>query len=162
MGIQVNIYKKDGKSLEAEIKRYVTELSEKHTHRLAEETKKKMHEVIDDTRVRPEKTTGNRLKDSIDAEKIDGGYGVGNQDTLNTKTPWWIWINYGRALSGREIPPGTQEDSDIRGEYIPQQRGLFQKGFYPMNPTKPITAHNYIEKTLAYIFGIIKNTGILK
>lgn len=164
MAFIVKIFSKsnNNESLDHVIAKVATNLSEKHTKILADETKKQMDINIEATRVRPSKTTGLKLKDSIQVEKISEGYGVGNFDTLNQKTPWWAWINYGRAFSGREIPPGTDENERIKGQFVPDQKGLFQKGFYPINPKKAITAHNYIEKTLAFMYGVIKNGGLLK
>lgn len=162
MGIEIKIFSKTNAPLSPVIIKLVTELSEKHTKILADKTQEQLKKNIEETRIRPRKVIGNHLSDSIDVEKIETGYGVGNFDTLNTKTPWWAWINYGRAQSGREIPPGTDENPRIRGEFVPQKNGLFQKGFFPMNPKKPIPAHNYIEKALSFMYSIIKNGGLIK
>lgn len=162
--IIVTIFSKNGNSLQKNIQKLTADLSEKHTNTLADATKVQLDKSIEDTRIRTLKPTGNHLKDSIEKEKIEGGYGVGNFETLNQKTPWWAWINYGRAFSGREIPPGTDENPAIRGHFEPNVKGIFTKGSpkFVMNPKKPIPAHNYIEKALAFMYNAIKTGGLLK
>jgi len=164
MGITVKIFHKDNKSLDFLIFKLATELSEKHTEILAEKTKEELIKTIDETRLRTVKPTGFHIKDAIEVEKLNDGYGVGNFQTLNKTTPWWAWINYGRAFSGREIPTGINENSKIRGHFEPDVKGIFTKGkpSFPMNPKKAIPAHNYIEKALGIIYSLIKNSGLLR
>lgn len=97
-------------------------------------------------------STGN-LALAFVAEPIPGviGWGVGNIEFLNRTVPYWYWINYGVAQTGRRIPPGTDFDPAIKGHFDAPSQGRFQKGqpLFPMIPTKPIAAHNYIARTLA-------------
>jgi len=164
MVVQIKVFSKTNAPLSAVIVKLATTLSEKHTKLLAETTKELLLKNIEESRVRTQKPNGPHLRDGIEIEQVEGGRGVGNFETLNKKTPWWAWINYGRAFSGREIPPGYDENQAIAGHFEPQQGGIFTAGQpkYPMNPKKPIAAHNYIEKTLAFMFNAIKSGGLLK
>jgi hypothetical protein len=93
----------------------------------------------------------NKLEESIEYQffnEAGKGYGfwIGNIDTMNLMAPFWRWLNWGVAKSGRTIPPGYDENPKIRGEFKPGSGiGRFEKGFYPMTPRKAITAMNYIE-----------------
>lgn len=167
---------KGGKQISSDIEKLMGKLSEEHTKICAEEHKKELDKAIEDSRVRPVKQVGLHLKDQIQVEKItdeNPGYGVGNIETLNQRAPWWAWINFGRAGTGRTAPP-----SDI-GHFSPGQgkpnaasfrAGLWQHGkvdpsaglagAWGLNPNKDIQPHNYIEKSLANMIGKIK--GLLK
>jgi hypothetical protein len=137
-------------------------LTEQHTKILAEEHKKELDKAIDATRERTLKTTGNHLKDQIQVEKISSGeqngYGVGNIETLNQKAPWWVWINFGRALSGRTTPPGTDENPRIKGHFEPDSKGIFTKGQpkFPIIPRKAIRPHNFLEKALGVMISKVR------
>jgi hypothetical protein len=150
-----------GQSIPTIIQQEIGQMSEEHAKILAEEHKKELDKAIDDTRERSLKPVGNHLKDQIQVEKIyEGqsvGYGVGNIETLNQKAPWWAWINFGRAGTGRTAPPTDM--GSFTGTPIPVQaafrQGLWQHGFrlfvdkiYYMAPNRDIQAHNYIEKAL--------------
>ena len=151
-----------GESIPTVIQQQIGILSEEHTRILAEEHKKELDKAIDDTRERVLKPTGNHLKDAIEVEKLNiaevKGYGVGNVAELNAKTPWWIWINFGRALSGRTIPPGTNENPAIQGHFEPGTKGIFTRTQpkFPIFPKKAITAHNYIEKALGVMISKVR------
>lgn len=106
------------------------------------------------------------LSNSIFAEKTGRlSYGVGNIAYLNKNAPYWRWINYGRAASGRTVPPGTLDNPNIRGSFTPGQnrptvgqnrQGRFQlDGTYFFQPTKPIQPHNFIQRTIQQIPTII-------
>jgi hypothetical protein len=155
--IQVKILKKTPTSLEQDIRSIIIPLAEEHTRKLAVESKAEMDRQIDDARLRTIKPEGFHLKETIQAEKIEGGYGVGNIDTLNEKNKYWAWLNWGIAGTGRTIPPGTKENPKITGHFEPKSGGIFTKGQpkFSMNPKKPIKAINYIEKTIAIIIGKI-------
>lgn len=152
-----------GSDIPTVIRQSLGQLSEEHTKLLADEHKKELDNQIELTRERSIKTTGPHLKEAIAVEKISEnnlpGYGVGNIDTLNTHAPWWAWINFGRAFSGRTIPPGTDENSRIKGHFEPDGKGIFVKGKprFPMNPKKAITAHNYVEKTLGVMLSKVRS-----
>lgn len=78
------------------------------------------------------------------------------------------WINYGRAGTGRTVPPS--DIGSFTGLAIPTKGakgGSWQHGkhglggnVYKMVPTKPISAHNYIEKALGIMVSKVK--GLLK
>jgi hypothetical protein len=152
------IFARQGESIPTVIQQEIGKLSEEHTKILAEAHKKELDKSIEDTRERSLKPTGDHLKDQIQVEKIDKGHGVGNIAVLNVKAPWWAWINYGKAQSGRTIPPGTKENPRITGHFVPGTKGIFTKGQpkFPMNPKKAIKAHNYIEKALGVMISKVR------
>lgn len=91
------------------------------------------------------------LARAFTAEKINRfEWGVGRISYLNTTVPYWRWINFGVAGTGRRIPPGTNENPRIKGHFEPNENGRFVKGSprFAMNPTKAIEPHNYIQRTL--------------
>ena len=160
-----------GKAIPTVIQQEIGKLSEEHTKILAEEHKKQLDKAIEDSRVRPIKQVGNHLKDQIAVEKIIGGenskgYGVGNIETLNQKAPWWQWINFGRAASGRTAPP-EDGGSFAPGEGKPNRAsfrsGLWQHGkpdsngtLWGLLPNKDIQPHNYIEKALGIMISKVR------
>jgi hypothetical protein len=158
---------RQGESIPTVIQQEIGKLSEEHTKILAEAHKKELDKSIEDTRERSLKPTGNHLKDQIQVEKIaesgfsgviNSGYGVGNIAILNVKAPWWAWINFGRAFSGRTIPPGTKENPRITGHFVPGTKGIFTKGQpkFPIDPKKAIKAHNFIEKALGVMISKVR------
>ncbi len=99
-------------------------------------------------------STGNLVR-AIKYEWFDSGFEfgffIGDIDYLNQTAKQWRWLNYGKAGTGRTIPPGTNENPRIRGEFIPSGLGRFQKGGFPMNPTKPMPAYHYIDNTIHFL-----------
>ena len=153
----VTIESKDSQPLSTKIMAITKGLSEAHTKILADAHKKELDKSIEDTRERTMKPVGDHLKDQIQVEKIDNGYGVGNIAVLNVKAKWWRWLNYGIAGTGRRIPPGTKDNPKITGHFVPGTKGIFTKGQpkFPIDPKKAIKAHNFIEKALGQILGKI-------
>lgn len=102
------------------------------------------------TSIERDGSTGNLAK-NIEAEKILNGWGVGNIQQLNERAPYWYWINYGIAQSGRRVPPPTS------GHFVPKDKGRLNQSepFYKIVPEKPITPHNYIERTVQQIRTIL-------
>jgi hypothetical protein len=160
------VFAQKGEDIATVIRQQLGIMSEEHTRILAEEHKKELDKAIDATRERVLKSTGNHLKDAIEVEQLNEagktGYGVGNIDVLNQKTPWWVWINFGRALSGRTVPPSTKEVPSLGGHFEPDTKGIFTRGQpkFPIFPKKAIQAHNYIEKALGVMIG--KARSLLK
>lgn len=156
------IVTQQGKDIPTVIQQELKILTEEHTKLLAEEHKKELDKAIDETRTRVIKQVGNHLKDQIQVEKIfvdnTTGYGVGNIEVLNQKAKWWAWINFGRAFSGRTIPPGTKDNIRIKGHFEPASKGIFVKGSprLPIDPKKPILPHNYIERALSTMISKIR------
>ena len=156
------IITREGASIPTVIQQQLGILSEEHTKILAEAHKKELDKAIDDSRERSIKPTGNHLKEQIQVESISSGeqkgYGVGNIETLNQRAPWWAWINFGRAGTGRTVPPGTKENPRITGHFVPGTKGIFTKGQpkFPMNPKKAIRAHSYIEKALGIMISKVR------
>jgi hypothetical protein len=134
-------------------------LSEKHLESLAKETEVVLKQNIKDSLQRPS-STGN-LENNITSEKTGNlSWGVGNIAILNQNAPYWRWINFGIAASGRTTPPKTVGFFNP-GQQAPDassfRNGRFSKdgtGFL-INPQKPIQAHNFIERTLANLPTII-------
>jgi len=156
-----------GKAIPEVIQQQLGILSEEHTKALAEEHKKQLDSAIEDTRERSLKPVGKHLSDQIQVEKIaesgfsgvvNSGYGVGNIQVLNKEAPWWVWLNFGKAGTGRTIPPGTKENPRITGHFVPGTKGIFTKGQpkFPIDPKKAIKAHNYIEKALGIMISKVR------
>ncbi len=143
-------------------KEFVTILAKTEIEKLAKETANVMKQKVTDSIQRPG-STGN-LADSINAEKISElSWGIGNISYLNTHAKYWRWINYGVAGTGRTTPP-TSIGFFSPGQSAPSRSAFGQGRFtqssgadggFLMIPTKPISAHNYIEKTLTEIPNII-------
>jgi len=151
-----------GKAIPEVIQQQLGILSEEHTKMLAEEHKKQLDIAVEDSRERSLKPVGKHLSDQIQVEKIrennSVGYGVGNVAVLNKEAPWWVWLNFGKAGTGRTIPPGTKENPRITGHFVPGTKGIFTKGQpkFPMNPKKAIKAHNFIERSLGIMLSKVR------
>jgi len=151
-----------GKAIPTVISQQLGILTEEHTKILAEEHKNQLDKAIDDTRERSLKPHGDHLKDQIQVEKIsqaeNSGYGVGNIETLNQKAKWWVWLNFGRAGTGRTIPPSTKDYPGLVGHFEPSTQGIFTKGQpkFPIFTKRAIKAHNYIEKALGIMISKVK------
>lgn len=138
----------------------IRDLSERHIEAIARETERVIKKKISE-RIKRAGSTGN-LANSFFTVKISGGWGVGDINFLNQQAPYWYWQNFGVAQSGRRIPPGTNENSRIRGHFEPDTNGRFKKGSpsFPMNPTKAIEAKNYIQATLNEVNQIV--SGVVR
>src|SRR6185295_158972 len=136
----------------------IHQLSERQLQECAKATVTVMRFHIQ-TSIERSGSTG-KLALGIFESKLTSGWGVGDIDYLNQNVPYWAWINYGVARTGRIIPPGTNENPKILGYFDSPTKGRFQKGpqYFPIFPTKPITAHNYIEKTVQQIPIIVNTT----
>jgi len=165
---RVRVTKLNPKPLALEVKEYLIPLKEKQLLEISEATLNEIRNNIRRSIQRPN-SSGN-LESSVFMEKILAGYGIGNVDYLNQNAPYWHWINYGIAQTGRRIPPSYVENSSIMGIFSPglpkpdvnyEQEGRFQIGrtdngrIYPLFTSKPIEPHNYIERTVDKIPAII-------
>jgi len=155
--LKVTVFRK-GRPMDIVVSDMLNKLSEEHTLTCANEHKKEIITDIEESRERTKKTFGYHISDAIDVEKIPNGYGVGKIQTLNQKAPHWFWMNFGKAMSGRTTPPGTNENPRIKGHFSPDEGGIFTKGQpkFPIFPKKAIVAFNYIEHSLASMIGKIQ------
>jgi hypothetical protein len=138
---------------------------------LGPKTADKMKQIIRDHKVRPQADEETVLENAIECEFFDGGWGVGNIDTLNDKAPGWAAINFGSShMVGRRVPMGQFAP----GEPAPDQ-GSFREGrwkvgegdggqagggfkgagksrysFVVKNPIPPM---NYIDMTGFWLYG---------
>lgn len=125
----------------------IKSLSSKQLEAIALETANRMKFHITSS-IERQGSTGN-LANAFFAERVSNlSWGIGRISYLNQAVPYWRWINFGVAGTGRRIPPGTEENPNIRGRFEPNQNGRFVKGYFPMNPKKAIRPHNYIQRTL--------------
>jgi len=135
-------------------------LSERQIEEMARETEVVIRANIKE-RIEREGSTGN-LANSFTTVKISDGWGVGDVDFLNTNAPYWYWQNYGVAQSGRTTPPRSW-GKFTSGNPAPQSSGGNSRwsgqesAIYVINPTKPITAKNYIQATINEINTIISS-----
>lgn len=135
----------------------IKDLSDRQANEIANESAQVMRDNITSS-IQREGSTGT-LANAMQVEKTSDGYGVGNINSLNQHVKQWYWLNFGVAQTGRTTPPGTDENPNIKGHFEPDNNGRFVKGSprFVMNPKKPITAINYIEKTVQNIPSIILN-----
>ena len=136
-------------------------LASKQLENIARDTEKKLKEQVQQSIQRPN-SSGN-LANSMFAERVnDLKWGVGNISFLNKNAPYWRWINFGVAKTGRRIPPpvrGTFSPGDPAPNSLQFQSGRFEKddsGFLII-PNKPIQPHNFIARTLAEVPKIISS-----
>ena len=137
-------------------------LIENQLSSIAFNTEKTIQDKIKESLQRPG-STGN-LSRSFFAEKSGArSWGVGSISYLNQHAPYWRWINFGVAATGRTTPPTTVgafspgSPSPNAGDF---RRGRFQHnsgagGGFLLTPKKPIQAHNYIARTLIEVPKII-------
>lgn len=137
----------------------IQDLSDRQVKAIADETVIVIRREIT-ARIEREGSTGN-LANSFFAFPITGGHGVGDIEFLNQNAKYWYWQNFGIALSGRSIPPSTAEFPRNRGSFngqAPQAGGgtsRWGKGVFPITPTKPIEAKNYIQATVSQVNQIV-------
>lgn len=140
----------------------VGNLSRRQLEVLALSTERVIKEKITESIQRPG-STGN-LANSFFAERItDSSWGVGNISFLNSKAPYWRWINFGVAGTGRKVPPksiGSFNPAPGAPSADAFGTGRFQQnsgpgGGFLLIPTKAIEPHNYIQRTLAEVRTLI-------
>lgn len=127
----------------------IRDISDRQLEAIAKETATRIQFHILAS-IKRQGSTGN-LAEAFFAEQTSlTSWGVGKISHLNKAAPYWRWINYGVAGTGRRIPPGTDENPRIKGHFEPNDFGRFTKGSprFRMNPTKPIQPHNFIQRTL--------------
>lgn len=133
-------------------------------YNLGQETHKFMQQTIVNNIKRPG-STGNLVR-NIEFHFFSAGYTcgfwIGDIDNLNTNAPYWRWLNYGVAGTGRRIPPGSNEGAighfapgipeptqgDFRGGRWQQAKRSPTLGLFRIYPKKPIEAINYIESSI--------------
>jgi len=129
----------------------IAHVAEEHISRIAKTSALVMREHVRASIQRPN-SSGN-LERAIFAQPIDNlSWGVGNIEYMNKTVPYWAWINYGVAGTGRRVPPATT------GSFNPgnpkPEAGSFRQGRwihggeYFMQPNRPIQPHNFIQRTI--------------
>ena len=138
----------------------IARLAERQIAEIAKETERVIRQKIKES-IERDGSTGN-LADSFFAFPITDGYGVGDINYLNANARQWYWINFGIAQSGRKVPPRSRGQFRT-GSPAPVSGGGNSRwnqsstGQYMINPTKAITAKNYIQKTINEINQIISS-----
>jgi len=136
----------------------IARLAERQIKEIADETTRVIRQKITE-RIERDGSKGNLAK-SFTTVKIDGGWGVGDIDYLNTNAKYWYWQNFGVAQSGRTTPPRSW-GKFTSGNPAPDSAGGNSRwsgkesAIYVINPTKPIEAKNYIQATISEINQII-------
>ena len=149
-----------GKNFSKVQSQIIQKLSERQIFEIAQETNRVIKAKIKAS-IERDGSTGN-LEDSFTVVKITDGYGVGDIDFLNKNAKYWYWMNYGVAQSGRTTPPRSRGQFNS-GNPAPQTGGGNSRwnqsagGQFLINPTKPIDAKNYIQKTISEINQIISS-----
>ena len=117
-----------------------------------------MQQVIVSNIKRPG-STGNLVRAIQFGILGEGSWFVGDIDYLNSTVPYWRWQNYGRAGTGRTVPPinrgyfssgsGLSGDKTSPMSGIGSQRWTHEEGGrYLIKPMKALTPMNYIEKSI--------------
>lgn len=129
----------------------IRELADNDLQKIAIETQKRLQFNIQASIQRPGST--GKLANAMLVEKIPNGWGVGNIEYLDKTVPYWRWINFGRAKSGRTIPPASLGYFNPGTSY--PDNSAFRTGRWSnsykaflITPQKPIQPHNYIARTL--------------
>ena len=159
--VTVSISKFDGNKFVREQIASIKILSKRHLEAVAKETERVIREKITERIDKREGSTGN-LANSFYALKISDGWGVGSIPYLNQNAKYWYWQNYGKAQSGRTIPPrsrgqfrnGNPAPSPAGGNSRWEQSST---GKYLIDPKRAIEAKNYIEATINEINQIVSN-----
>jgi len=138
--------------------------------KLAEPTKREMDKVIESSRKRVKsphtdtnaKASKMSLIKGIQIERFENGWGLGRISYLKSVCPHFRVINQGGYL-----PPSTRSFPKLKGHFEPlgsRSRGIFTKGspWFSINPTKPITGIDYIEKTSFWLRHKVRTLRIKK
>lgn len=83
-------------------------------------------------------------------------WGIGHIPSLQTQSPYWYVLNYGKTVSGRRFIPGNGKG--VPGYFQPSGRPdanksngrepfIYSPGTFVMYPKNPIRPINYIEST---------------
>lgn len=144
---------------------------QKQLNDIAEETAKKMIDVITDNKVRPQSDEPTELESHINAEVFEGGFGVGDIQELNDEVGYWAAINWGSShMVGRRVPNGFFQPGQANPTPDAFRQGRWKKsediggmaggntGFpgtgkahWSFVVNQPIPPMNYIEKTATWL-----------
>jgi len=157
MATRVTVIKKNGKSLEQDIKEFILPISSQHLEVMGQLTEQAMKGHIRESLVRPG-STGN-LENSVFAERISPlSVGVGNISHMDNTASHWRAINWGSShMVGKQMPKGIFSPGNAKPDQGSFRDGRFYPGAKDGNKTyapivtKPILPHNYIERTQAQI-----------
>ena len=142
MRVTVSIRDKVGGDFIKQEKEYIKRVSEEDTKKIAETARDYMKFFIMDTSDQP----SGHLASLITADKVEGGWGVGDIPTLDNEAKYWLHINVGSiALNANwdhYLPKGFWSN----GRWIESDTG-----YAGVKPKTPIKAKNYIEKTISLI-----------
>ena len=138
----------------------IAKIASRQIAEIAKETERVIRQKIKET-IERTGSTGN-LAESFFAFPMTDGYGVGDISYLNANAKQWYWVNFGIAQSGRKVPPRSRGQFRT-GSAAPVSGGGNSRwnqsstGQYMINPTKAISAKNYIQKTVNEINQIISS-----
>ena len=132
---------------------------------LGGDTKKKMHDVIQTNKKRPQAGEPAKLEDNIDVEFFaeETGWGVGEIAKLNKNAKHWRMTNYGSnnnglpSMIGVQLPPGVFDPGAGAPDQGSFRAGRFKKGIskdgksYAPIVTKEIPPMNYIQRTVNFV-----------
>ncbi len=110
------------------------------------------------------------LSDSIQAYKLEDGYGVGDTEYMGKVAPYWAIINYGGyvplATNGKVLYGsynGAAPDATLAGSNPGAGSTRFVKGqapLYRMRPGFPINPKNYIDDTVSWVFSYLEGYNL--
>ncbi len=155
MGIRIKFFGGDAfKDIKASINTH-EETLRKQISDLGDETSEKMKEIIEEGKVRPQAGEPKTLEETIKVEHFtDGGWGVGDIDSLNQEAPYWRAINFGSFhMVGKKVPVGAFNPGDPVPNQESSRQGRWKKGDGPhlFTVKNPISPMNFIEKTINFL-----------
>jgi len=146
MRVTVSIRDKVGGDLDKWGVEYIKKVSEADTKKIAEIARDYMKFFIMDTSDQP----SGHLASLITADKVEGGWGVGDIPTLDKDAEYWNHIDKGsqgiNANWDHYLPKGFWSN----GRWVESDTG-----YAGIKPKTPIKAKNYIAKTISLIDTLI-------
>lgn len=152
----------------------------KQLNAIGEETAKKMIEIIDDNKVRPQSDEPTSLEAHINCELFEGGFGVGDIQDLNENVGYWAAVNFGSShMVGKRVPngyfspgqPNPTPDAFRQGRWKAGEDIVGMaggntgfpgtgNGHWSFIVNQPIPPMNYIEKTAIWLDNRLSNLSV--
>ena len=158
--VKFSLSGRGAKDLRLSIKKLrVTENSLRRSVRaLGDETDKKMKEIIQSRKVRPQAGEPTELENNIDVTHFESSdsvsWGVGDIRKLDAGFPGWKAVNYGsRHIVGLRLPVGGFDPGNPVPNSSDSRKGRWkqERNGWVAVIKNPIPPMNYIESTLFFV-----------
>lgn len=158
--VTIQTYGKPLKEFITDLNRFATVELRGKAFDLMNEIHKFMLDCITNS-IKRDPSTGNLIRNiTCKFEGVGGqfmwSFWIGDISLLDQNAPYWYWQNYGKARSGRTIPPANRgyfpgSNPPMQGEggerWTHTLSGRVSAGDYFINPQKAISPMNYIERS---------------